>query len=201
LDCYMNENCRKRFAPVLLEIDKLLEIKKDNILIAIDGKCASGKTTLAYYLQSIYDCNLFHMDDFFLREEQKTEQRINEIGGNVDYERFKTEVIDKLVKKHEIEYSKYSCKEKCIIEPPLIMAHNRLNIVEGSYSLHSYFGEVYDLKIFMDIDNISQINNIRNRNGEERLQRFINEWIPKENAYIDKLINKENCIIVDWIMA
>ena len=63
-------------------------------MIAIDGKCASGKTTLAYYIQSIYECNLFHMDDFFLREEQKSEERVREIGGNIDYERFKVEVID-----------------------------------------------------------------------------------------------------------
>ncbi len=194
----MKARCKERFEHVLLEIDNLLASEKDNIIIAIDGKCASGKTTLAYYLQSIYDCNLFHMDDFFLREEQKTQERVNEIGGNVDYERFKTEVIDKLLKKQDVEYRKYCCKEKSIEQPPKLVKHKRLNIVEGSYSFHSYFGDIYDLKVLLDIDDISQKENIRNRNGEELLKRFSNEWIPKENDYLKTLINKEECVIVYW---
>ena len=53
-------------AAVKPQIDLLLE-EKDFVLVAIDGKCTSGKTTLASKLTEIYDCNVFHMDDFFLR--------------------------------------------------------------------------------------------------------------------------------------
>lgn len=38
------------------------------ILIAIDGRCASGKTTLAAMVQKLYgskNCDVLHMDDFF----------------------------------------------------------------------------------------------------------------------------------------
>ncbi|SHO45387.1 ECF transporter S component [Anaerocolumna xylanovorans] len=194
----MKAACANRFEPVLTEVNNLLKSNKDNLMIAIDGKCASGKTTLAYYLQSVYDCNLFHMDDFFLREEQKTESRINEIGGNVDYERFKTEVINKLLKKQDVEYTKYSCDNKSIEKSVAIMKHKHLNIIEGSYSQHPYFGNIYDLKIFMDIDDNSQIDNIRKRNGEEKLKRFISEWIPKENAYFNKFAIKEESVIIKW---
>jgi hypothetical protein len=83
-------------------------------------------------------------------------------------------------------------------EPSKIMGHNRVNIIEGSYSLHPYFGDVYDLKVFMDVDNISQRNNIRKRDGEEKFIRFTNEWIPKENAYFDKFVKKEECVVIKW---
>ena len=66
---------------------------KNFVMVAIDGKCTSGKTTLASKLAEIYDCNVFHMDDFFLRPEQRTSERFAEIGGNVDYERFQEEVL------------------------------------------------------------------------------------------------------------
>ncbi len=194
----MKEACVKRFEPVLMEIDKLLKSNKDNLIVAIDGKCASGKTTLAYYLQSVYDCNLFHMDDFFLREEQKTVERINEIGGNIDYERFKTEVINKLLKKQDVEYKKYSCVDKCIEKYSENVKYQRLNILEGSYSQHPYLGNVYDLKIFMNIDEKSQIQNIRMRNGEEKLKQFIREWIPKENAYFKKFVIEEDSAVNVW---
>ena len=74
------------------KIDELLT-QKDMVVVAIDGKCTSGKTTLASKLAQIYDCNVFHMDDFFLRPEQRTPERFAEIGGNVDYERFREEVL------------------------------------------------------------------------------------------------------------
>ena len=38
------------------------------LLIAIDGRCASGKTTLSSYLQKELNCNVIHMDYFFLRQ-------------------------------------------------------------------------------------------------------------------------------------
>ena len=74
------------------KIDELLT-QKDMVVVAIDGKCTSGKTTLASKLVQIYDCNVFHMDDFFLRPEQRTPERFAEVGGNVDYERFQEEVL------------------------------------------------------------------------------------------------------------
>ena len=39
--------------------------EKGRVLVAIDGRCAAGKTTLALRLQEKLGCPLFHMDDFF----------------------------------------------------------------------------------------------------------------------------------------
>ena len=61
-------------ALIRQRIDELLS-RQGRVLVAIDGKCASGKTTLAARLAECYDCNVFHMDDFFLRPEQRTEER------------------------------------------------------------------------------------------------------------------------------
>ena len=46
------------------QIDELLE-KQDMVIVAIDGKCTSGKTTLASKLAEIYDCNVFTWMTFF----------------------------------------------------------------------------------------------------------------------------------------
>ena len=74
-------------AAIITEIDKL-KTKKDHLLIAIDGRCGSGKSTLGAYLQQKMHGNLLHMDDFYLRPEQRTPKRREEPGGNVDRERF-----------------------------------------------------------------------------------------------------------------
>ena len=69
-------------------ISALLQTDKPRLLIAIDGCCATGKTTLARQLAERYECNLFHMDDFFLRPHQRTEERLAAPGENIDHERF-----------------------------------------------------------------------------------------------------------------
>lgn len=81
------------------------------MLAVIDGRCGSGKTTLGEYLKQIFDCNLFRMDDFFLRMEQRTPERLREVGGNVDYERFEETVLRSLLQKEQVCYQPFSCQE------------------------------------------------------------------------------------------
>lgn len=193
----MKEHCRKRFYPVIEKLNYLLqESQKETLLVAIDGKCASGKTTLSYYLQEQYDCNLFHMDDFFLRMEQRTPQRLGEVGGNVDYERFQEQVLHSLLAKRAVTYRKFSCKTGKLAEDATCIFPKRLNVIEGSYSMHPYFGDVYDLRIFTQIDEQTQIENIVRRNGDAT--RFMEEWIPKENAYFDQYHIREGCLEIFW---
>ena len=63
-------------------IDELMS-QKERVIVAIDGNCTAGKTSLAGRLAELYDCNVIHMDDFFLRPEQRTPERYAEVGGNV----------------------------------------------------------------------------------------------------------------------
>ena len=118
------------------------------VLAAIDGMCASGKSTMGRILQGIYSCNLFHMDDYFLQPHQRTEERMKEIGGNVDYERFQKEILDHIGDER-------GCHTR-FMTVPRDSWHNGsgfprsdLNIVEGSYSQHPYFGPVWDLRLFL----------------------------------------------------
>jgi len=194
----IKESCERRFEAALTEVYRLLEeCNKKVLLVAIDGKCGSGKTTIGYYMQKVYDCNLFHMDDFFLQNYQRTPERLSEVGGNVDYERFSEEVLIPIIEGLDVEYKPLNCQKREIQEGSIIQ-HTRLNIIEGSYSMHPYFGSNYDLRIFMDIDEKQQVNNIRKRNGEEKLIQFKKEWIPKENAYFEKFHISSGCIKIEW---
>lgn len=168
--------------------------KKDRIIIAIEGGCTSGKTTLASKLSEIYDANVIHMDDFFLPFEMRTEERMKEIGGNIDYDRFNAEVAEKIIKNETFSYGIFDCssgkiKNTVTVEP------KRLNIVEGVYSMHPLFDKIYTLKAFLMISKDEQITRLKARNPE-KFQRFIDEWIPKENEYFSHFRIKEKCDLV-----
>ncbi len=166
------------------QIDELLA-QKDMVIVAIDGKCTSGKTTLAAKLAEVYDCNVFHMDDFFLRPEQRTPQRYAEIGGNVDYERFMDEVLTPLKAGHAFSYRPFDCKTFTLAEA-VCVTPKKLNIIEGTYSHHPYFHDPYDLKILLTVDEETQRRRIMQRPAFLH-KRFFEEWIPMENRYFDSL--------------
>ncbi len=156
---------------------------KDHLIIAIDGRCASGKTTLASILAQEYDANLFHMDDFFLQPHQRTKERYATAGENVDHERFLEQVLLPLSKKEDVSYIRFDCQSLKLLEP-VIKTNKRINIIEGSYSLRPDFRPYYDLKIFIDIDPKIQLQRLEKRNPE-RLQAFKDKWIPFEEKYFE----------------
>lgn len=136
----------------LLLSQKIRKICEDTgrtpVFIGIDGHCGAGKSTLGTYLHEQMGGNLFHMDDFFLRPEQRTDSRRKEPGGNVDYERFRTEVLDRIRNEKPVLYRKYNCRKGCL-ETGRTVAAEKLNIIEGAYCMHPYFQDPYDLKIFL----------------------------------------------------
>ena len=176
------------------QIDELLAAK-NTVIVAIDGKCTSGKTTLASKLAEIYDCNVFHMDDFFLRPEQRTPERFAESGGNVDYERFREEVLLPLKSGKAFSYRPFDCSTFMLVAP-VAVTPKKLNIVEGTYSHHPYFGNHYDLKILLTVDEETQRQRILKRPAFLH-KRFFDEWIPMENHYFEvfRIPNQSEIIV------
>lgn len=164
-------------------------------VISVDGMSGSGKSSLTERLRAIYDCNVFHMDDFFLQPWQRTGERLGAPGGNVDYERFKAEILDHLAEVEGLEYQVYSCRKQCLDEKVKV-PFKEIQIVEGSYSQHPYFGDCYDLRIFLEIGSREQRERILKRNGEVMLERFVKEWIPMENRYFEAFKIREKAELV-----
>ncbi|GEA31295.1 uridine kinase family protein [Clostridium diolis] len=178
-------------------IDEIKNLLKDNekLVIAIDGRCGGGKSSLGAMLAEEFDCSLFHMDDFFLPPRMKTKERLAQPGGNVHYERFEEEILKSLKNDEPAVYRKYLCNKGELSQPIKVEPKN-LTIVEGSYSLHPTLRDYYDYKIFITIDPKVQHERILKRNGEEKLQDFINKWIPLEEHYFTELDIENKCDII-----
>ena len=166
----------------------ICHIEKSNsdhqpLLVAIDGRCAAGKTTLASILAEHFSCNVVHMDDFFLQPNQRTPERLAEPGGNVDYERVGAEVLQPVKLGREIIYRRFDCSRMALGEE-IAVRPGKLLIVEGAYSCHPLLRDYFDLRIFVSIDANTQMERIVRRNGSERAQMFRDHWIPMEENYI-----------------
>ncbi len=158
------------------------EMPNRPLVIAIDGRAASGKSTLAEQLSELLDADVIHMDDFFLRPELRSEERLAEPGGNVHYERFCEEVLPYLKSPEMFSYRIFDCS-RMDYNGERGISNAQIRIVEGSYSHHPKFGKYADLFVFSDVDEEEQLRRIRLRNGEEKAQVFAKKWIPMEERY------------------
>ena len=165
--------------------------EKRNIIVAIDGPCASGKTTLAQALKNTLDCNVIPVDDFFLQPHQRTQKRLNTTGGNFDKERLLNEVLEPLKNGTDFTYRPYDCKSGTLSEPISIKAKS-ITLVEGVYSLHPDLSAYYDFCIFVKTDKQTQLERLKKRN-HLILSRFISEWIPMEEKYFSTFSIEEKC--------
>ena len=171
--------------------------EKQKIIIAIDGMTGSGKTTLSKELSQMFDdAPIFHADDFFLLPELRTEERLKEPGGNIHYERMKKEIIDPLINgkiNDIIKYKPFNCRIQDFGEEKSLKI-NKINIVEGSYSLNPYFGKYYDFSVFLKINDKEQIERLTKRTPK-MINNFINKWIPLEKKYHEAFNLFEKCDI------
>jgi len=178
--------------PLLAAIDRK---KEKQVVVAIEGGSANGKTTLAALLEQVYDCTVFHMDDYFLRPEQRTPERLAETGGNVDRERFAQEILLPLRRGERVCYRPFDCQTQRLL-PPVEVQPKALVIVEGAYSMHPELAEHYDLSVFLRVSPEVQRKRIGVRNTPEMAARFFSTWIPLETTYFEAFDPAGRCDLI-----
>lgn len=186
------------YAPALLAIDRLLRASDGPILVAIDGRCASGKTTFAQRAAQLFDqCSVFHMDDFFLPPEKRMPERLAAPGGNVDYERASAELFEPLRRGEAVAHRRFDCHTMTMGEPEGI-PFRRLNLIEGSYALHPELRDHASLRVFFTCSPEVQLTRLERRESPESLEKFKERWIPMEESYFGSLaVEKQSDIVVD----
>ena len=184
----------RKYEALVSKIESLLRQRK-RAVIAIDGGACSGKTTLSNLLSERFFAAVVHTDDFFLRPEQRTPERLAQAGGNFDRERFYKEVIVPLQKKEAFSYQRFDCHTMTLAETVEI-PFTPLLIIEGSYSHHPLFDGCYDLRVFLQISPDLQKKRVLQRNPENS-DMFLNRWIPLEERYFKtfSVKNQANFVI------
>ena len=112
--------------------------------------------------------------------------------SHAKWQRFEQEVLVPLKKGETVFYRPYYPPKWSFLETAEI-APCRVNIVEGTYSCHERLEAYYDLKVFLTIDPIEQIQRIEKRNGSEKAVEFQKKWIPLEELYFEKCRTRSRC--------
>lgn len=167
------------YFPILYETEKRLLASK-SVLLAIDGPCGGGKSSLAALLAELFPCRVLHMDDYYLPPERRSP------GGNGPPAAIWT-------------WSAF-CRRPCCPPPeerpspagPTAAKGDSWRRPEcspppphrsgGKLQPASSAGPHYDLKIFLYCRPGEQLARLKRREGTG-LEAYRQRWIPLEEAY------------------
>lgn len=126
------------------------------VLVALDGRCGSGKTMLAAQLTERFPQSItVHTDDFYLPPSRRVTGWEKIPCANMDIQRLRDEVVAPARAGQAFSYQAYSCREGAYL-PPHLLGPAPLVIVEGSYSHHPSLAPYYDIRIFVTCSPMSR---------------------------------------------
>lgn len=159
----------------------LAAAKDAPVLLGIDGRCGSGKTTLANWLAQQLHCPVLHTDDFYLPLSARCVSWQQQPGANMDFYRLRQEVLQPLLHAQPTQYRAYSCAAGAFL-PPTPLPSTPLTILEGSYSLHPALQTEFAVRVFVTCPPDVQAARLQAREGA-RYAQFVQRWIPLEEGY------------------
>ena len=184
-----------RNAQVILDAVERMLAERGHLLLAIDGRCGCGKSSLADLLVRKLGGNCFHTDDFYLPFSRRSDDWKTLPAGNMDLTRLREEVLTPLLAKKTVCYRAYDCPGDSF-KPTREIPFKALSVVEGSYSQHPILADAYDRKLFVTADREIQRQRLREREGEHAAS-FEKLWIPMEENYFGAYAIEQKA---DWIL-
>ena len=170
-----------------IQLQNYLDNINEFCIIALEGKCASGKTTITKDLNNV---SIIDVDEFFLRKELKTKERLAEIGGNIDYDLYE-ECLKKIKPNSTITYTIFDCSTQSYKEKTIDIKDKVLLV--GVYSYHQKVRKYINKLIYLLVNKEDQLERIMKR---ELRDRFINEWIPLEETYYSSFDFISSCDLI-----
>lgn len=166
--------------PLFLAI--MQRYKEGNqLFVAIDGRCGSGKTHTAALLEQIFPCQVFHMDDFYLPPASRAADWRKTPGGNMDFARLRTQVLSPAKAGKSVCYRPFHCRTGKL-SPGKTVPPLPLTVLEGSYSHHPALDGYFDVRVFLTCSAQAQARRLKTREGQG-FGAFAETWIPLEERY------------------
>ena len=165
------------------------------LVLALDGRCGSGKTTLTNALVRQFPASaVLRTDDFYLPSAQRAHGWEQTPCANMDLARLRDEALRPAYAGQPVQYRAYSCR-KGAYQPAQELPTQPLVILEGSYSHHPLLTGYETLRVFVTCSKDEQVRRLQEREGE-RYANFAARWVPLEEGYFAKYQIAENADFV-----
>lgn len=165
-----------KFIDELVKKINDLPRKQKTLLIAIDGRGGSGKSTLSKQLkQALKDVTIVHLDDFAYPETPR--------------DRLLKQVILPIKANEIAKYQRYDWGTKQLAEWHEIIPGG-IVIIEGVSTLHNVLNEYFDFRIWIECP--PEVGFQRGLHRDKSVYKadttneWLNKWMPEEKKYVEE---------------
>ncbi|WP_448317555.1 uridine kinase family protein [Streptomyces sp. CO7] len=167
------------------------------VLVAVDGPGGSGKTTLAASLaESLRDCAVVHVDDFYRPLPDEERARLDPEQGYhryFDWQRLRDEVLLPLRAGRPARHRPYDWATGRLGPWHETGTGTEVVIVEGVYSARPELSGLYDLTVYVDTPRDTCLRRVRDR--AENPEEWITRWRAAEDHYIATTLPRSRCTL------
>lgn len=157
-------------------------------LVLIDGLGGAGKSVLAEALAGELRAPVVEGDDFYLPavERQRSGIGSDEVGALYDWRRLERQVLAPLSRGEGAHYQRYDWDNDCLGEWVAVPVQGTV-VVEGVYLMWDQLRHYGSVSIWVETPREVRLVRGIERDGEAARSRWLNEWMPAEDAYVSAM--------------
>lgn len=189
--------------PVSVFADRIRLIERDrpgSILVALDGRSAAGKSTLAAVVAPLVGAVVIDGDDFYTGGTAETWDAMSageKANHCIDWRRQRP-VLEKLAKGETAHWHPYDWEadDGSLAQAPIICEPAPVIILDGAYSARPELADLFDLRVLLDAPAGLRRERLIEREGEGYRDEWNARWDEAEQWYFGKVMPPESFDLV-----
>ena len=181
-------------APRTISISELcaaisaVEAPTTTRLVLVDGLGGAGKTVLAEALAGELGAPVVQGDNFYRpsAERQRSGHGAGAIGASFDWRRLELQVLAPLSRGEEARYQRYDWESDRLGGWSTVPCRDTM-VVEGVYLLRNELRRYASVAIWVETPREVRLARGIERDGEAARSRWVDEWMPAEDAYVSAM--------------
>lgn len=193
----------KAVEQIASEGARIFDSGKKPILIALDGRSGTSKSTLAKEIATRLNGITVESDDFFsggANEEWAPRTPQEKAGEAIDWERLRAEALEPLLRGEQASWHPFefepgvgwvgtSDKTETRKPAPAI-------VLDGAYSARPELSDLIDLSVLVELVDAERRSRLAEREGRENMRRWHEIWDPAEDYYFTEVRPPESFDVV-----
>lgn len=172
----------------VLKIKELLTMSTTSILVALDGRSGTGKSSIAKELAEQLDGLVIISDDFWVGgsdEEWRKKSPKEKSETAIDWKRLRTQVLEPLLKGKPASWKTFNWEKGEGLSFETIHADpKKLIILDGAYSARPELQDLIDLSILVETRNDhTRRERLLKREGKDFMRNWHSIWDESEDHY------------------
>lgn len=167
------------------EIIGLISSKPTPLLVAIDGRPLSGKTTLAFRLIQELGAECLWLDDFVKPEAEWPSRDTPSFPFDyIRYDAFMA-AVRALARDGQCAFHPYDWERGVIAQAPKVVRATRIGVVEGVSALHPDLAPLYDLRVWVESDAATTLRASIERGVGAWRREWEEMFLPSVELYLE----------------